>query len=180
MKATILLLSLFLSLNASAYVKDTTFVVNTAENTYEILIVSQNIRIENVKIRNFPSNDADEREHTIKTISIGNESIGSCIRKYCKIPLMNASFDKYDSMIIGIKYDLQGKPFCTCFSYPAKLMIPIETIEQLEKVLMEKVKITVKPTTGSSFYKKIYGVEVGIDLNLRELQQGIDTGERIW
>ena len=179
MKATILLLSLFLSLNASAYVKDTTFVVNTAENTYEILIVSQHVRIENVKIRNFPSNDADEREHTIKTISIGNESIGSCIRKYCKIPLMNASFDKYDSMIIGIKYDLQGKPFCTCFSYPAKLMIPIETIEQLEKVLMEKVKITVK-LTGSSSCKRIYGVEVGIDLNLPELQQGIDTGERIW
>ena len=109
----------------------------------------------------------------------GNESIGACIRKYCKIPLMNVSFEKYDSMRIGIKYDLQGKPFCTCFSYPAKLMIPIETIEQLEKVLMEKVKIAVKLTRPSSC-KKIYGVEVGIDLNLRELQQGIDTGERIW
>ncbi|TGY40645.1 hypothetical protein [Bacteroides caecimuris] len=179
MKATILLLFLFLSLNASAYVKDTTFVVNTAENTYEISFFSQHVRIDNVKIRNYPSNDADEREYTTRKISIGNESIGACIRKYCKIPLMNVSFEKYDSMRIGIKYDLQGKPFCTCFSYPAKLMIPIETIEQLEKVLMEKVKIAVKLTRPSSC-KKIYGVEVGIDLNLRELQQGIDTGERIW
>ena len=178
MKATILLLFLFLSLNASAYVKDTTFVVNTAENTYEISFFSQHVRIDNVKIRNYPSNDADEREYTTRKISIGNESIGACIRKYCKIPLMNVSFEKYDSMRIGIKYDLQGKPFCTCFSYPAKLMIPIETIEQLEKVLMEKVKIAVKLTRPSSC-KKIYGVEVGIDLNLRELQQGIDTGERI-
>mgnify|MGYP001042150591 CR=1 FL=1 len=52
MKATILLLFLFLSLNASAYVKDTTFVVNTAENTYEISFFSQHVRIDNVKIRN--------------------------------------------------------------------------------------------------------------------------------
>ena len=179
MKTTILFLFLFLSLNVSAYVKDTTIVVNTAENTYEVRLFSQHIRIDNAKIRNFPSNDVDEKEHTIKKISIGNESIGSYIRQYCKIPLMDVSFEIYDNMRIGIKYDLQGKPFCACFSYPLKLMIPIETIEQLEKVLMEKVKIMVKPKK-SSFHKGIYGVEVGIALNLHELQQGIDTKERIW
>ena len=106
--------------------------------------------------------------YRIDTKAVWN--LSQYMKPYIGPYLKNVALTKEDVFIANIWFDLQGNPAYITFRYSAKLNIPITVIEQIETSLKTNGKVKVTPTPKYDHKQKIYYLQLGTAVYLKELQ----------